>query len=148
MFGLMNSRKEQPESTDEPLTFLARGFEFTGVLNFEGTVRIDGFVSGEIHAKGTLILGEHAVIDGDVEAGTLLSSGTINGNVIAAEKVTLASTAALLGTVKTPILQLEEGVRFHGSCEADGIKPDRRERRDAPEQLRNNPRLIRRADTL
>jgi cytoskeletal protein CcmA (bactofilin family) len=106
---------------DERLTFLARGFEFKGTLHFDGTVRIDGVVTGDVHAKGMLILGQHAVIEGDVSAGTIVSGGRIAGTVTASEKVQLLSTAALLGAVNTPVLRIEEGVRFQGDCETEGI---------------------------
>jgi cytoskeletal protein CcmA (bactofilin family) len=120
MFGLSTRKKSAPDSNDEPLTFLARGFEFKGILNFDGTVRIDGVVTGAIHTKGMLIVGEHAVIDGDVSAGVIVSGGRIHGNVTAREKIKFTSTAALAGTVKTPLLAVEEGVRLKGNCEAKG----------------------------
>ena len=120
MFGLSAKKENAPDSSNESLTFLARGFEFKGTLNFDGTVRIDGVVTGAIHTKGMLILGEHAVIDGDVSAATIVSGGRIHGNVTAREKVKLTSTAAFAGTVKTPLLAVEEGVRFKGNCEAKG----------------------------
>ncbi|MGH7165778.1 MAG: hypothetical protein ACREIS_09685, partial [Nitrospiraceae bacterium] len=34
---------------DENFTFLGRGVDFNGVISFEGTVRIDGRLKGEIH---------------------------------------------------------------------------------------------------
>ncbi len=120
MFGLSTKKKIVPDSSDESLTFLARGFEFKGTLNFDGTVRIDGVVTGAIHTKGKLIVGEYAVIDGDVSAGTIVSGGRIHGNVTAREKAKFTSTAALAGNVKTPLLDVEEGVRFKGNCDAKG----------------------------
>ena len=39
---------------DENFTFLGKGVHFKGIVNFEGTVRIDGRLEGEIHTKGTL----------------------------------------------------------------------------------------------
>jgi cytoskeletal protein CcmA (bactofilin family) len=142
MFGLLSRKKNPPDSVEENLTFLARGFEFKGTLHFDGPVRIDGVVTGEIHTKSTLILGEHALVAGDVTAGTVVSSGTINGNVTATEKVRLVSKAALLGSVKTPLLHVEEGVRFQGSCEAMGDKtePIHQEATKAVPQ-QNKPRL-------
>ena len=123
MFGL--SKKKNPgHSNEETLTFLARGFEFNGTLNFDGTVRIDGVVTGEIHTEGTLIIGEHAVVEGNVSAGTIVSGGKINGNVTAREKVKLVSTAALVGTIRTPLLDVEEGVRLKGTCEAQGLRTE------------------------
>jgi cytoskeletal protein CcmA (bactofilin family) len=120
MFGLSTKTKNAPDSSEDSLTFLARGFEFKGTLNFDGTVRIDGVVTGSVHTKGMLIVGEHAVIDGDVSAGIIISGGRIHGNVTAREKVRFTSTAALAGTVKTPLLAVEEGVRLKGNCEAKG----------------------------
>ena len=120
MFGLNGRKAKTTVPPEETFTFLARGFEFKGLLTLDGTVRIDGNVYGTICTKGALIMGEHAVIEGDVSAGTIVSGGTIHGNVIASEKVHLLASAALLGDVKTPLLQVEEGVRFLGSCEAEG----------------------------
>ena len=122
MFGLSTQKNDPAYFHEETLTFLARGFEFKGILIFDGTVRIDGVVTGEIHTKGTLILGEHALIVGDVSAGTIISAGRINGNVTGREKVKLVSTAALMGTITTPLLDVEEGVRLKGKCEAQGLR--------------------------
>jgi cytoskeletal protein CcmA (bactofilin family) len=141
VFGLPN-KKNAASSQDEAQTFLARGFEFKGMLNFEGTVRIDGVVTGEIHTKGTLILGEHAIVEGNVSAGRIVSGGKINGNVTAREKVKLVSTAALMGTLRTPLLDVEEGVRLKGTCEARGLRaeqPPDENLKEPPQP--SNPRL-------
>ena len=49
---------------DENFTFLGKGVDFKGIVHFEGTVRIDGRLEGEIHTKGTLIVGDLAIIKG------------------------------------------------------------------------------------
>src|SRR5438093_59148 len=105
---------------DEPFTFLGKGAQFKGIIHFEGTIRIDGRLEGEIHTKGTLMVGEHAVIEGDISAGTIVSGGTINGNLTATERVQLLPSAVLNGDLKTPFLKVEEGVQLHGTCEAEG----------------------------
>src|SRR5438445_209921 len=105
---------------DEPFTFLGKGAQFKGIIHFEGTIRIDGRLEGEIHTKGTLMVGEHAVIEGDISAGTIVSGGTINGNLTATERVQLLPSAVLNGDLKTPFLKVEEGVQLHGNCEAEG----------------------------
>src|SRR2546425_10821278 len=105
---------------DEPFTFLGKGAQFKGIIHFEGTIRIDGLLEGEIYSKGTLMVGEHAVIEGDISAGTIVSGGTINGNLTATERVQLLPSAVLNGDLKTPFLKVEEGVQLHGTCEAEG----------------------------
>ena len=105
---------------EEGLTFLGKGAKFKGTLSFEGTVRIDGSLEGEVHTKGTVIIGAHAIIEGDVHADTVISGGRITGNIVASEKVELLAPGSLVGTIKTPLLSLQEGVSFSGSCEAEG----------------------------
>lgn len=103
--------------TEEIIAFLGKGTEFKGVLSYEGTVRIDGKVEGEIITKGTLVAGESAVINAEVTVGTLVSGGKITGNINAKDKVQLLSPATVVGTIKTPALIIEEGVKFDGKCE-------------------------------
>jgi len=97
--------------------FVGEGVEFKGVINYQGTVRIDGQLEGEIHTDGILIVGQSAVIDAKVEAGTIICQGSIIGDIIAREKIQLMAPAVLNGSVKTPSLAMEEGVLFNGICE-------------------------------
>jgi len=105
---------------DEPFTFLGKGAQFKGIIHFEGTIRIDGRLEGEIHTKGTLMVGEHAVIEGDISADVVVSGGRINGNIVASEKVQLLSAGIVTGTIKTPLLSIEEGVHLYGMCDVAG----------------------------
>ncbi len=107
---------------DENFTFLGKGVDFKGVVNFDGTVRVDGRLEGEIHTTGTLIVGEHAVIKGIVSAGVLVTSGKINGTVTAAEKVQILKPGILIGDVRTPVVSIEEGSHFHGMCDMGAHK--------------------------
>lgn len=131
MFEPKGKKQVIPLDGKGTFTFLARGFEFKGTLTFEGTVRIDGKVRGEIRSNGTINLGEHAVVEGDVSAGTVTTGGRITGNVMATEKVHLLSTAMLRGDVTAPLVQMDEGVSFHGTCEAEG-----RVRKKGPDESR------------
>lgn len=97
--------------------FVGEGVEFKGVISYQGTVRIDGQLEGEIHTDGVLIVGKTAVIDAKVEAGTIICQGRIIGNIIARDKIQLMSPAVLNGSVRTPSLSMEEGVLFNGTCE-------------------------------
>jgi cytoskeletal protein CcmA (bactofilin family) len=89
--------------------------EFKGILCYDGTIRIDGKVDGEIHTEGVLLIGRTAVIRATVRAKSIVSCGTIIGNVAATEKIALLEPAVLQGSVTTPLLSMETGVRFRGS---------------------------------
>src|SRR5216684_8224826 len=107
-----------PGATDEEvIAFVGRGVEFKGVITYNGTVRIDGRLDGEIHTEGILVVGEDAVLTAQVTAGTVISRGKITGDIVASGKVRLQAPAVLNGSVKAPLLSIEEGVLFNGSLE-------------------------------
>ena len=108
--------------THDVSAFVGEGVQFKGVINYQGTVRIDGQLEGEVHTAGVLIVGQGAVIKAKVEAGTIICKGKIVGDVVAREKIQLMSPAVLNGSIKTPSLSMEEDVSFNGSCEMGPIR--------------------------
>jgi cytoskeletal protein CcmA (bactofilin family) len=106
----------------EITAFLGKGTEFKGVLSFEGTIRVDGRVEGEVLSKDTLIAGDEAYLQGEISVGTIISSGKIVGNVSASQKVHILAPGVIEGNIKTPKLIIEEGVTFDGKCEMAGQK--------------------------
>ncbi len=116
---MMTKEKDRKETavSGEIIAFLGKGTSFKGVISYEGTVRIDGNVDGEIITKGSLVVGETAEIKAEIEVGSLVCGGSINGNIVAFEKVELIAPAIVTGTIKTPILVIEEGVRFNGTVD-------------------------------
>lgn len=115
--GVPISPHTRPESTDAVVAFIGKGVEFKGTISYSGTVRIDGFLDGEIHTEGTLLIGEDAVITAKVSAGTIVCMGKITGDVEAKEKIKLQAPAVLNGGLKTPMLSIEDGVLFNGTLE-------------------------------
>ncbi len=115
-----DDREKRNGNPDEIIAFLGKGTRFKGVVTYDGTVRVDGHIEGEIVSTGTLVVGETAVIDAEVSVGTLICGGKVTGNVIATEKVQLLNPAVVAGSIKTPALMIEAGVRFNGQCEMKG----------------------------
>ena len=97
--------------------FIGHGVEFKGVIKYQGNVRIDGQLDGEVHANGTLYLGEQAVLTAKITAQAVISKGQITGDITAREKVQLLAPAVVDGSVQTPSLLMEEGVIFNGTLE-------------------------------
>jgi cytoskeletal protein CcmA (bactofilin family) len=127
----------------EIIAFVGKGVTFRGAISYEGTVRIDGRVDGEIETAGTLIVGEDAVITAKVHAGTVVSKGKITGDVVAKERVKLMAPAMLNGSVKAPVFSIEEGVTFDGSCEMTGAEVHNlQEARQANQSATNSKRMI------
>jgi cytoskeletal protein CcmA (bactofilin family) len=117
MLTKKDDRDKRNGGADEIIAFLGKGTRFKGVVTYDGTVRIDGHIEGEVISTGTLIVGDTAVIDAEVSVGTLICGGKITGNITATEKVQLLTPAVVSGSIKTPALMIEAGVRFNGQCE-------------------------------
>lgn len=119
--SLEHDDRETPAPTGDPAqgvnAFVGRGVQFKGTISYHGTVRIDGQMEGEIHTEGTLLVGEEAMINATVSAGTIICKGKITGDIQAKEKVKLRAPAVLNGSLITPMLSIEEGVLFNGNCE-------------------------------
>jgi cytoskeletal protein CcmA (bactofilin family) len=95
---------------------------FKGVISYNGTVRIDGNLDGEIHTEGVLLVGEDAVLTAKITAGTVVCKGKITGDISAREKVKLRAPAVVNAGVKAPLLAMEEG---RGLQRHVGDEPDR-----------------------
>ena len=110
------NKKEPTVARGEIKAFLGEGTDFKGILTFEGTVRVDGQLEGEIYTKDTLIVGESAVVGAEINVHTIVISGIVKGNINATGKIEVHRPGKLFGNVKTPSLYIEEGVIFEGNC--------------------------------
>jgi cytoskeletal protein CcmA (bactofilin family) len=80
-------------------------------------LRIDGHFTGRIRSeKGALIVSAGGVVDADVSVATARINGTVNGDVVAAERIELGRSARVRGNIQTPALVVEEGAVFEGQC--------------------------------
>jgi cytoskeletal protein CcmA (bactofilin family) len=107
------------EPSQDVSAFVGKGVVFKGTITYNGTVRIDGTLEGEIHTDGILLVGEEAVITAKVTAGTIVCKGQITGDIHARDKMKLRAPAIINGGVTTPMLSMEEGVLFNGTLEME-----------------------------
>jgi cytoskeletal protein CcmA (bactofilin family) len=115
------SKEDREIKPEEIIAFLGKGTSFKGIITYTGTIRIDGNVEGEIISQGTLVVGEDATLDTEISVGTVISSGKINGNIVAKDRVHLMHPAIQNGSVTAPILIIDEGVKFNGNCEMKSL---------------------------
>ncbi len=101
-------------STGNAPSFISTDMSLVGDLSSEGEVQIDGTVNGDIRTK-ILLIGEKAVIKGEIIADTVKVHGEINGQ-IKARSVTLARTARMVGDILHENLAIEEGAFLEGHC--------------------------------
>lgn len=96
--------------------------EIKGNLKFSGELTFEGKLEGEIHTDGTLHLGDSAVVNGNLNVGSVIVRGKINGNIVAKDKVEIKSKTELFGDIRGAKLIIEEGVTFVGKTEVNPNK--------------------------
>ena len=108
---------KKEKQSDTISTFLGQGTSVDGTLEFEGTIRLDGNVQGQISSQGgTLIVGDKAVIQAKITVDTVIVRGEVQGSIEARERVEAFPPARIHGDVKAPIISIESGVVFNGNC--------------------------------
>ncbi|MDX2471239.1 MAG: polymer-forming cytoskeletal protein [SAR324 cluster bacterium] len=99
---------------------LGPGSFFEGKILFEGVLRIDGKVNGEIICKNqrpsTVIITEEAVVEANIIADVIMVSGMLSGNLKAIEKLELLGPGRVEGLVYTSDLSIADGALFQGEC--------------------------------
>ena len=95
---------------------LSQGVSIRGVVKFPNELRIDGQVEGTIDSVGTLTLGEHALIRGEIRTKSVKIRGTVEGNIFVTERCELQAGCTLLGDIDAPRLMVDENAIFIGSA--------------------------------
>jgi cytoskeletal protein CcmA (bactofilin family) len=112
---------QRSEAVGEINTLLGRGSEFEGKLTFEGTVRIDGKLSGEIFSDDVLVVGEGAEVHAEIDIGEIIIQGSVIGNIRAKRGVEIHAPGRVRGDITTPSLQIDKGVIFEGRSYMEGV---------------------------
>lgn len=99
---------------------LGAGSRFEGLISFDGTLRIDGAVYGQIICKNEkpsmVIITENASIEADIVADVVVISGMVSGNIKAVEKLEIHAPGRLEGLVYTSEFSIDDGALFQGEC--------------------------------
>src|SRR6266487_3437199 len=96
--------------------------EIKGNLKFSGELTLEGKLEGEVQTDGVLNLGDTAVVNGNINAQSVVVRGKVNGNINAKEKIEIKSKTELFGDIRATKLVVEEGVTFVGRTEVNPNK--------------------------
>jgi len=112
--------KNNVENTKDIKAYLGEDTVFSGTLTFNGAVRIDGKMDGQINTDDTLIVGENGVLEADINAGTVICRGKIKGTINASKRIEIHTNSEVVGNIAAPALLVENGAIFDGSCDMTG----------------------------
>lgn len=131
------ARESHLGASGEVNAYFGKGSKFSGKLCFEGIVRVDGKVEGEIQSSDTLIIGEGAEVRANINVTNVFISGRVDGDIIANGRIELARAGSLNGNIRTPVFIIQEGGSFNGRCtmSTTGIREQRSTEQVLPEEL-------------
>ncbi|MBW2365864.1 MAG: polymer-forming cytoskeletal protein [Deltaproteobacteria bacterium] len=103
---------------DAITTFLGHDAIIDGtIIEFKGVIRVDGEITGKVQSDdGTIIVGEKAVINGDIAVGNAIVTGEVNGNIDAKSRVEIYSPGRVMGDIQAAVISIDPGSFFNGKC--------------------------------
>lgn len=103
-------------------TIIGRNATFDGDVYVEGSLFIEGALSGKVTCSDTLIIRPGAHVVADLRAQDILIAGYVEGAIEAQRHLTLEKTAMFQGRITTPALSVEEGAVLRGMCDTESEK--------------------------
>jgi len=119
-------------------SFLSAACELKGNLFAQGGIRIDGKVTGRLTCQATVFIGETAEIEAEIVTKSLVSGGSVTGQITAEDSVQINRRGSVRGEIRACRLGIEKDVYFNGRCQLLSPKNNKR-----PKLIK--PRLPKRA---
>jgi cytoskeletal protein CcmA (bactofilin family) len=108
--------------TDQPIkvnAFIDKDTEVKGDVKFKESFRIDGKFNGKILVGDTLIIGETAQVNADIDVKNISINGRVKGTITARDSTEIFSMGRVTGQLITAKLTIEEGAFFQGTCQME-----------------------------
>jgi len=102
--------------SEEWTGFIDQGVSVEGTLTVTGTFRIDGHMKGNIISEQTVILGENAKVEGQIEGNRVVIAGRFDGVIFARGRVEIQPKGVVTGEVHAPCMVVDPGGIFDGRC--------------------------------
>lgn len=106
-----DSRGDAPEAA---LSIIAAGLRITGDVETNGTLKVDGRIEGSVVGARQVLLGRNGSIHGNLHAGEVVIGGSVDGAIIADERLELQGSAVVNGDIDTKSIVVLEGARING----------------------------------
>jgi len=99
-------------------TLIGRGCRIEGNVVFQGGLRVDGHIIGDVRAEppgaGCVIVPPQGRIEGEVRAASIVVSGQVVGNLHASDRVELLARARIIGDIAYAEMSMQAGCRVSG----------------------------------
>jgi cytoskeletal protein CcmA (bactofilin family) len=103
------------DSVGADLGFIGQGIEISGQVQFNDRLQVDGKITGKVTSEnGVLTVGESGLIEAQIDVGTCVIFGRIEGDLSSSARIEIRKTGRVHGDIATPSLLIEEGAILNG----------------------------------
>ena len=108
----------KPEQTVNvnSISRISVGTVIKGEIISPNDIRIDGTFEGKVTSKGRVVLGETAVVKGDIVCSNIDFWGKVDGNLFVKDTLSLKEGCTMNGNLHVRRLSVELGATFNGTC--------------------------------
>jgi cytoskeletal protein CcmA (bactofilin family) len=93
---------------------------FSGELTSTEDLKIDGEVSGHVLVRGaSLTIGDSGRVHADVRGARVVVRGHVTGSIVARDRIELASSARVDGSLSANRIVIADGAQFTGRIDMD-----------------------------
>ena len=134
---MLDSRSRKNLNETRVVSIIGPGTTVNGEIQSEGTIRIEGVVTGRVQCSDSIVVQESGQVKADLIAGQVIISGEVQGNVYAQERLEIAQGGKVMGDITSPRISIAEGVIFEGKCQMKPpgqIQPPNRQQKQVPQQ--------------
>jgi cytoskeletal protein CcmA (bactofilin family) len=111
------TKNREPEMPS--INIMGPGTVVKGEISVNGDFRVDGTLTGNIHCKGKIVVGQTGRIEGEIICQSADFSGEVKATVKVTDLLTLKETANFSGDITTGKLAIEPGAKFSGTCKME-----------------------------
>ena len=94
--------------------FISQNLKLVGDINAPISGRIEGFVRGDVFIKGKLIIGQDAVVIGNIQAEDVQVFGKIHGNILGFSSVKMAADSKIEGDIISVSIEIDKNAMIDG----------------------------------
>jgi len=110
--------RTEPIRQEKAVVNIGKSVIIKGELSGSEDLTIEGQVEGKIELRqNVLTIGPNAKIKAQVAAKTIVVEGTVQGNVMATERIEIRDKGSVEGDLASPRVAIADGAHFRGSID-------------------------------
>lgn len=110
---MFNMKKVLKNSNE---TFISKNCCIYGNIKSNNTIKVNGFVEGNIYSKDKVILSESAYCHGNIYSNNVIINGKVKGNIICNNLLILEPSSNIEGNLSMKNIIVMKGSCINGFC--------------------------------